>query len=74
MRKDFGNLRKGSRKLSPSPLPITISTRADGRYVDANEAFLRMMGRPWEEIVGHTVNELNVWAVPVRPYREWSKD
>ncbi len=53
-----------SKAFRSSPLPITISTRADGRYVDANEAFLRMMGRPWEEIVGHTVNELNVWAVP----------
>src|SRR5579863_6488754 len=50
-----------SKAFRSSPLPISISTRADGRYVDANEAFLRMMGRPWEELVGHTANELNVW-------------
>jgi len=53
-----------SKAFRSSPLPITISTRADGRYVDANEAFLRMVGRPWEEIVEHTANELNVWSFP----------
>lgn len=53
-----------SKAFRSSPLPITISTRADGRYVDANEAFLRMIGRLWEEIVGHTANELSVWAFP----------
>ena len=53
-----------SKAFRSSPLPITISTRADGRYLDANEAFLRMMGRPWQEIVGHTASELNVWAFP----------
>ena len=53
-----------SKAFRSSPLPITISTRADGRYVDANEAFLRMMGRPWEEMIGHTASELNVWTFP----------
>jgi two-component system, cell cycle sensor histidine kinase and response regulator CckA len=53
-----------SKAFRSSPLPITISTRAEGRYVDANEAFLRMMGRPREELVGRTANELNVWNFP----------
>ncbi|MGC2450150.1 MAG: response regulator [Candidatus Sulfotelmatobacter sp.] len=53
-----------SKAFRSSPLPITISTRAEGRYVDVNEAFLKMIGRPWEELVGHTVGELNVWAFP----------
>jgi two-component system, cell cycle sensor histidine kinase and response regulator CckA len=53
-----------SKAFRSSPLPITISTRAEGRYVDANEAFLRMMGRPREELVGRTTNELNVWNFP----------
>jgi two-component system, cell cycle sensor histidine kinase and response regulator CckA len=53
-----------SKAFRSSPLPITISTKVDGRYLDANGAFLKMIGRPWEELVGHTANELNVWAFP----------
>ncbi len=53
-----------SKAFRSSPLPITISAKADGRYMDANEAFLRMMGRPWQEMVGHTAEELNVWTFP----------
>jgi two-component system, cell cycle sensor histidine kinase and response regulator CckA len=44
-----------------SPMAITISTKADGKYIDANEAFLRMIGRRREDVVGHTSSELNVW-------------
>jgi two-component system, cell cycle sensor histidine kinase and response regulator CckA len=44
-----------------SPMAITISTEADGKYIDANEAFLRMIGRGRDEVVGHTSSELNVW-------------
>jgi two-component system, cell cycle sensor histidine kinase and response regulator CckA len=44
-----------------SPMAITISTKVEGRYIDANEAFLRMIGRRREDIVGHTSFELNVW-------------
>jgi two-component system, cell cycle sensor histidine kinase and response regulator CckA len=44
-----------------SPMAITISTKADGRYIDANEAFLRMIGRRREDVVGHTSSQLNVW-------------
>jgi PAS domain S-box-containing protein len=47
-----------------SPLPITISTLAEGRYVDANEAFLRMIGCTRQELVGQTARELNIWAFP----------
>jgi two-component system, cell cycle sensor histidine kinase and response regulator CckA len=44
-----------------SPMAVTISTEADGKYIDANEAFLRMIGRTRGEVVGHTSSELNVW-------------
>jgi two-component system, cell cycle sensor histidine kinase and response regulator CckA len=47
-----------------SPMAITISTLADGLYIDANENFLRMLGRSREEVVGHTSFELNVWETP----------
>ncbi len=44
-----------------SPMPITISTRDEGRYLDVNEAFLRLMGRRRHQVVGHTAFELGVW-------------
>lgn len=53
-----------SKAFRSSPVAITISTRADGRYVDANDAFLSMAGLRWEELVGRTADELNVWAFP----------
>jgi two-component system, cell cycle sensor histidine kinase and response regulator CckA len=47
-----------------SPLAITISTEKEGRYVDANDAFVRMMGYERQEIVGRTAHELRIWADP----------
>jgi two-component system, cell cycle sensor histidine kinase and response regulator CckA len=47
-----------------SPLPITISTRAEGRYLDVNDAFLKMMGYSRAEVVGHTSSELKFWLEP----------
>lgn len=47
-----------------SPMAITISTRAEGRYIEVNDAFLRMINRQREEIVGHTALELHVWDLP----------
>jgi two-component system cell cycle sensor histidine kinase/response regulator CckA len=44
-----------------SPLPITISTRAEGRYLDVNDAFLKMMGYTRAEVVGRTSSELKFW-------------
>ncbi len=44
-----------------SPLGVTISTGAEGRYLDVNNAFLQMMGYTRKEVVGRTANELNVW-------------
>jgi two-component system, cell cycle sensor histidine kinase and response regulator CckA len=53
-----------SKAFRSSPLPITISTREEGRYLDANDAFLSMMGYERDEMVGRTAFELNIWAVP----------
>ncbi|HLV87829.1 MAG TPA: ATP-binding protein [Candidatus Sulfotelmatobacter sp.] len=61
-------LRQSEEKFSKAfrsiPLPVTITTRRDGRYIDANEAFLRMVGRRREEVVGRTSLELGIWDVP----------
>jgi PAS domain S-box-containing protein len=45
-----------------APGLMTISTRRDGRYVDANDAFLRELGYSRGEIIGRTAAELRLWA------------
>ena len=47
-----------------NPLAITISTLAEGRYLDVNDAFLQMMGYTRQEVIGRTANELRIWLVP----------
>jgi len=47
-----------------SPDWVTISTLADGRYVDVNEAYCRATGRKKEEVIGKTSLELGLWADP----------
>jgi diguanylate cyclase (GGDEF)-like protein/PAS domain S-box-containing protein len=41
---------------------IAISQMSDGRYLDANKAFLDLLGFEREEFVGRTSLELNLWA------------
>lgn len=61
-------LRKSEERFSKafrsSPLAITISTLAEGRYVDVNDTFLRMMGYEREQVIGRTIAELKIWAAP----------
>jgi two-component system cell cycle sensor histidine kinase/response regulator CckA len=47
-----------------SPLAITITTQKEGRYLDANEAFLQMLRYEREEIMGRSSLDLNVWVDP----------
>ncbi|HXR40460.1 MAG TPA: PAS domain S-box protein [Terracidiphilus sp.] len=43
---------------------ICISRLTDGRFLDANKAFLDLMGIEREEVVGYTSLQLNFWADP----------
>ena len=58
-------LRKSELKLSKIfhavPAIIAITTFAEGRCIDINDAGLRTMGYRREEMVGKTMLELNVW-------------
>lgn len=45
-----------------SPVGITISSEADGRYLDVNPTFLKIMGYDLDEMVGRTAAELKIWA------------
>ena len=47
-----------------SPFGITISSEAEGRYIDANPAYLNMMGYEREQVLGRTVQEFGIWANP----------
>jgi two-component system, cell cycle sensor histidine kinase and response regulator CckA len=53
-----------SKAFRSSPLAITISTEADGRYLDVNEAFLEVLGYRRGDVIGRSAAELNFWARP----------
>ena len=44
-----------------SPDSITISSMADGKYVDVNKGFIEITGYSREEIIGKTSSDINVW-------------
>jgi PAS domain S-box-containing protein len=50
-----------------SPVAIAISRMDDGRVVDANDAWLTMMGYERSQTVGRTAEELGVWAGSSQP-------
>jgi PAS domain S-box-containing protein len=47
-----------------APHPITISTLADGRFIEVNDSFLRLVGYEGFEVIGHTATEIELWAHP----------
>jgi two-component system, cell cycle sensor histidine kinase and response regulator CckA len=47
-----------------NPEPMTISSIAEGRYLDVNEAFLRVTGYQRDEVISRTSLELNFWERP----------
>ncbi|MGE5111710.1 MAG: two-component system sensor histidine kinase NtrB [Acidobacteriaceae bacterium] len=51
-----------SRAFRSNPEGVTISTIAEGRYVEANPAFVRMLGYAREDLLGKTSAELSVWV------------
>lgn len=48
--------------LRASPLAVVLTRRLDGRVVDANEAFARLVQRPHASIVGATEVDLGMWV------------
>jgi len=45
-----------------SPDGIWITDLEQGEYIDANKAFLDLIGYALEETIGHTSTELNLWV------------
>lgn len=64
---------EGGRKLSEdkfqkvfrsSPIPFSITTLKEGRFLDVNGAFERRYGYSRDEVLGRTVQDLNIWEDP----------
>ncbi|MGB3616072.1 MAG: PAS domain S-box protein, partial [Elainellaceae cyanobacterium] len=63
-------LRQSEEKFSvafqASPNGIALSTLDEGRYLEVNERFAELMGRPKDAIVGRTSIELEIWVAHTR--------
>ena len=49
------------RIFQSSPEGMALTTLNEGVFLDANEEFLRSIGRSREEVIGHTAQELGLW-------------
>jgi PAS domain S-box-containing protein len=47
-----------------APVPISLSSLEEGRFEDANEAFLTITGFTRDEVIGRTSIELGLWDDP----------
>ena len=63
-----GNCRVSEEKFSKvfrsSPVPFSITTPEEGRFVDVNPAFEQRYGYSRSELIGHTTRELGMWEDP----------
>jgi PAS domain S-box-containing protein len=50
-----------AKAFKSSPIPMSIQSLADYRYLDVNDAYLEMTGYTRNEILGTSSVELNVW-------------
>ncbi|HTY81936.1 MAG TPA: PAS domain S-box protein, partial [Dehalococcoidales bacterium] len=53
---------KFSKAFHGSPGAVAISTLKDGKFVDVNEAFYKVMGYTRQEVIGRSSKELGIWA------------
>jgi two-component system cell cycle sensor histidine kinase/response regulator CckA len=51
------NQEKFTKAFLQSSIPMTITTVKEGRFVDVSDAFLRLVGRKRDEVIGHTSRE-----------------
>jgi len=51
-----------ARAFGSNPEGISISTQKEGRFLEVNDAYVRMMGYERSELIGKTVKELRMWA------------
>jgi len=51
-----------SKAFNENPVPMSIVSFEDGRYVDVNESFLQNSGYTRDEVVGHTTADINIYV------------
>jgi two-component system, cell cycle sensor histidine kinase and response regulator CckA len=51
-----------AKAFQASPLPMSILTLNEERFVDVNESFLRMVERERDEVLARTATELTLWG------------
>ncbi|MDQ3007852.1 MAG: GAF domain-containing protein, partial [Chloroflexota bacterium] len=44
-----------------SPIATCVAVLEDGKFIDANQAFLDLIGRPLKDLLGHSSRELGFW-------------
>jgi PAS domain S-box-containing protein len=53
-----------SKAFSLSPFAVIMTRLNDGTYVDVNDTFLKMFEFSRNEVIGHTANEIKIYAKP----------
>ncbi len=53
---------KFSKAFLTSPDSININRMTDGMYLEVNEGFCKLTGYNYEEVIGKTSNDINIWA------------
>ncbi len=55
---------KFSKAFAANPDGLAVTSQGEGRILEVNEAFQRLIGRARQEILGRTFDELGLWAGP----------
>ena len=55
---------KFSRVFQHAPVGMAVTNLADGRFIDINDEFLRMLGYSRDQVIGRTTTELGIWPDP----------
>jgi|GEM_PF-2246961 len=53
---------KFAKAFKISPDSINLIRMSDGRYLEVNEVFTKLTGYSYNEVVGKTSSEINIWA------------
>jgi PAS domain S-box-containing protein len=52
-------MRKYSKAFHASPAPSSITTLKDGRFIEVNESYTKLVGYSKEELIGETTTSIN---------------
>jgi len=53
-----------SKAFNASPDIVIITNLEDGKYIEVNDSFVNITGYKREELIGHTVDEFDLWINP----------